>query len=249
MESLVLITALLINTPTLTVHSTQRCSQISIESASKVDPGTPVVLRALVKDVSPTQVIAYKWKVSAGTITSGEETATVTVDTTGLGGQSITATVEVLTRENTCSGSKRVDIAPPPPVDGHFDEYGDIKFVSEAARLDNFAIQLMNVPTARGVILTFAGNPTYKGEASYRLRRAKNYLVNVRGIPSSKVMTVDAGYRNDLTTILIVVPSGATFSPSAFTVGEPLKEIRFTKKPPRSFSRSSKRRRPTTQEK
>jgi hypothetical protein len=243
-ESLVLITALLINPPTLTVHSTQRCSQVSIESPLKVDPGTPVVLRAMVKDVSPTQLVAYKWKVSAGTITSGEETATVTVDTTGLGGQTITATVEVLTRENTCSGSKRVDIAPQPPVDGHFDQYGDINFLDEQARLDNFAIQLMNEPTARGVILTVAGNPTYKGEASYRLRRAKNYLVNVRGVPSSKVMTIDAGHRNDLFTILIIVPSGANFSPSGLISGEPPNEIRFTKKPPRSFSRSSKRQRP-----
>ena len=232
MKALLLITAHLISAATITLASNQRCSQISIESESKVEPGTPVVFTARVKDISSDQLVVYKWKVSVGTITSGEGTATITLDTTGLGGQSITVTVQVLTRENSCSGSKTVDIAMPPPIDGHFDQYGDIRFPDEKARLDNFAIQLLNQPTARGVMLTFAGNPTYKGEAAFRLRRAKNYLVKTRGVPSSKVMTIDGGYREDFTTILIIVPSGVNFSPSEFIFGEPPKRIRFTKRRP-----------------
>jgi hypothetical protein len=97
MKALFLITAHLISATTITLASTQRCSQISIESASKVEPGTPVVLTARVKNVSSDQLVVYKWKVSAGTIASGDGTATITIDTTGLGGQSITATVQVLT--------------------------------------------------------------------------------------------------------------------------------------------------------
>jgi len=232
MKLLLLSTVLLIGASTSSEGWVQGCSEVSIESESKVQPGTPIVFTARAKDVSPSEVVTYKWKLSGGSISSGENTATIAVDTTGLGGLSITVTVQVLARGSSCSGSKTVDIAMPPPVDGHFDQYGDIKFRDEAARLDNFAIQLMNEPTARGVIVTFAGNPTYKGEAAYRLRRAKNYLVNVRKIPSSKVMTIDGGYREDLTTTLIIVPTGVQISPSAFIWGERPQRVRFTKPRP-----------------
>ena len=38
--------------------------------------------------------VTYNWSVSAGTITSGQGTSTITVDTAGLGGQTVTATAK-----------------------------------------------------------------------------------------------------------------------------------------------------------
>ncbi len=45
----------------------------------------------------------YNWSVSAGTITSGQGTSTITVDTTGLGGQSVTATVSIGGADPSCT--------------------------------------------------------------------------------------------------------------------------------------------------
>ena len=48
--------------------------------------------------------VTYTWKVSSGTILSGQGTASITVDTTGLAGQTVTATVEIggLDPEGNC---------------------------------------------------------------------------------------------------------------------------------------------------
>ncbi|HST51145.1 MAG TPA: hypothetical protein VLJ61_10860, partial [Pyrinomonadaceae bacterium] len=45
--------------------------------------------------------------------------------------------------------------------------------------------------------------------AQRRCDRAKDYLVTTRGIDASRVVTVDGGYKEDLTVELWVVPSGA----------------------------------------
>jgi hypothetical protein len=228
-----LILILLIWSCNAVAQSTQQCSQISIESVAKVDPGTPVVFTARVGHISPNEDQKYRWQVSVGTIMTGQATHRIAVDTTGLGGQLMEAIVEVIGRDWSCSiKSKPVEIAPQPiPCGLAFDQYGDIKWEDEKARLDNFAIQLMNQPSARGAIITFAGNPTYKGEAALKLRRAKNYVVNFRKIASERVITSDAGYRTDLITYMYIVPAGATV-PVLDSESLPLSKVRFTKPKP-----------------
>jgi len=94
-----------------------------------------------------------------------------------------------------------------------FDEYGDIKFNDEKARLDPYAVQLQNEPGSQGVIIAY-GN--CEGAAQARADRAKNYLVNTRGIEAGRITTIDGGCRADLTVELWIVPSGAT-TPAAST--------------------------------
>ncbi|MDQ2921342.1 MAG: hypothetical protein M3R52_07010, partial [Acidobacteriota bacterium] len=48
------------------------------------------------------------------------------------------------------------------------------------------------------------------GEAQARADRAKDYLVNTRGIDAGRLTTVDGGCRSDLAVELWVVPTGAT---------------------------------------
>ena len=242
MRALLLIVALLTFASGISAQSSQPCAQISIESPTKVDPGTPIVFSSRVTNISSTETLTYRWQVSAGTITSGQGSSEIAVDTTGLGGQSVEATVEFNTRVGTCSvKSKVVEIAAPPIACGMaFDEYGDIRWNDEMARLDNFAIQMMNIPSARGTIITLAGNPTYRGEAAFRLDRAANYLVNVRGISRERLIITDAGYRTQLTTYLWIVPEG--LNPPVLESEIPLSEVRFTKPKP-SVSRKSTRHR------
>jgi len=96
-----------------------------------------------------------------------------------------------------------------------FDEYGNIKFNDEKARLDNFAIQLQNQPGSTATIIVYG---SCAGEAQTRGDRARDYLVNTRGIDAGRITVVDGGCRSDLTVQLWIVPTGAT-APAADTSG------------------------------
>jgi hypothetical protein len=132
------------------------------------------------------------------------------VDTTGAGGQTITATVEVggLAPEcqRTASCSFTVN---QPSIARKFDEYGDIRFNDEKARLDNFAIQLQNEPGATGVIVAYGARTGPAGQAQARADRAKDYLVNTRGIDAGRIVTIDGGCKENLTVELWIQPQGA----------------------------------------
>jgi hypothetical protein len=182
------------------------CPTVSVSCPSDVDQGSAITYSAAVNgDAS----VTYNWSVSAGTITSGQGTSSITVDTAGLGGQTVTATVELggldpsCSRTASCTTSVRAMI--PPAV--KFDEYGNIKFNDEKARLDNYAIQLQNQPGSQGYILAYGA---CEGEAAARANRAKDYLVNTRGIDASRLVTVDGGCRADLLVELWIVPTGST---------------------------------------
>ena len=107
----------------------------------------------------------------------------------GLGGQTVTATVELggLDRFLLENGIVQHFVIPQEPIPVKFDDYGDIRFNDEKARLDNYAIQLQNQPGAQGYII---GYGTCSGDglcshtscivAQKRIERAKDYLVNTR---------------------------------------------------------------------
>jgi hypothetical protein len=90
-----------------------------------------------------------------------------------------------------------------------FDNYGDIRFSDEKARLDNFAIQLLNDPDATGYITVYPGRKAVVAEAQIRGNRARDYIINVRHIDPARVKTIDGGYRPDFTIYLQLVPTGA----------------------------------------
>ena len=192
------------------------CPQVSVSCPSDVGPGEPITYTASVSGGESGATFTYNWSVSAGTISSGQGTSTITVDTAGLGGQSVTATVSIGGADPSCTGttaSCTTNIRTPPPNPSKFDEYGNIRFNDEKARLDNYAIQLQNDPNATGTIIVYG---TCTGEGQQRGDRAKDYLVNTRGIEASRITVVDGGCRADLTVQLWIVPSGAT-APAADT--------------------------------
>ena len=215
------------------------CGIVDISGPATVDPGTPLVLKAKVSNTSNPE---FKWNISAGTIIQGQGTDEITVDTAGLGGLKMTVTVELIGAPLACkaSASRTTEVIISKFFCGlAFDEYGDIKFEDEKSRLDNFAIQLSNDPQSRGVILMYAGQETFVREAAYRLDRARSYLMKIRGIDASRVVTKDCGFYQDLRTTLRIYPNDATI-PECDTLGQiPLSEVKFTKPRPKS---SQKRR-------
>ena len=188
------------------------CPTVSVSCPDTADPG-PITFTANVSGGPGTQT--YNWSVSAGTIASGQGTSSITVNASA--GQTITATVDLGGLDPNCpkTASCTTSIKPPPPNSRKFDEYGNIRFNDEKARLDNFAIQLQNEPNAQGYII---GYGSCGSEGQERGNRAKDYLVNTRGIDAGRLVVVDGGCMPELKVELWIVPSGAT-PPAASTEG------------------------------
>ncbi|HEY0544870.1 MAG TPA: hypothetical protein VGC91_05665 [Pyrinomonadaceae bacterium] len=91
-----------------------------------------------------------------------------------------------------------------------FDEYGDVCFEDEQARLDNFAIELQQNPKEKGYILFYHGvNELPARLTEQRGDRALDYLVNTRGIDAARVSVITGGFREEQTTELWVAPEDA----------------------------------------
>ena len=80
-----------------------------------------------------------------------------------------------------------------------FDEYANISFEDEKARLDNYVIQ-MNASLDRGVIVAYGKNPTARRRMLKRAERARKYLVQKRGLEPQRLIIVSGGY-SDLSYI------------------------------------------------
>jgi hypothetical protein len=207
------------------------CPTVSVSCPDTGTVGTPVRFTANVSGGDPGVTPTFNWTVSAGTISSGQGTSSITVDTTGVaGGTTITATVDVGGYDRSCSTSSSCTVNfPRVAVPRKIDEYGNIRFNDEKARLDNYAIELQNDPTSQGYLICYGGRRGRAGEAQRRCDRAKDYLVTTRGIDSSRIVTVDGGYKEELTVELWIVPSGAT-PPTASPTIDP-SEVKTTPAP------------------
>ncbi|MFL6207642.1 MAG: hypothetical protein ACJ74W_02260 [Pyrinomonadaceae bacterium] len=218
------------------------CPTITVDCPSGVvQAGTPVTFTANVSGGNPNASLTYNWTVSAGTISSGQGTSSITVDTTGTGGQGITGTVTVGGLDPSCTASASCTVTPGvTPVPIKFDEYGNIKRNDEKARLDNFANELQAQPGAQGYIIGYGGRRGRAGEAQTRADRAKDYLVSSRGIDAGRLVTVDGGYKEEATTELWIVPAGATPPTASPTVDA--SEVKTTPAPRRRPARRGRRR-------
>lgn len=191
------------------------CPVPNVSSPSEVEEGAPITFTA---GLSPSANVTYNWSVSAGTISSGQGTSSITVDTKGLGGQTVTATVEVGGLAAACARTASSSTAVKPyrlPACTKLDEYGNIKFNDEKARLDALGSALQSQPGSQGYIVA-AG--TFEGEGLARANRAKDYLVNTRQIDAGRITVVDGGCRAELWVWLFVCEAGAP-APTAPTDG------------------------------
>jgi len=116
-----------------------------------------------------------------------------------------------------------------------FDEFGDINCEDEMARLDNYATQLQNQPSAKGVMIfyggrRFKGRLPKRGEAAARAARLKPYLVERRGIPTNRVILIDGGYAEEWHVELWVIPQDVTNPSPSPTI--PVEKIKFRKGKP-----------------
>ena len=88
------------------------------------------------------------------------------------------------------------------------DEFGNVTCEDELARLDNFTNQLLDDANAQGYLIIYGGRRGRRNEAKARAARMKFYLVRNRGLNAKRIITLDDGYRQELTTELWVVRHG-----------------------------------------
>jgi hypothetical protein len=87
-----------------------------------------------------------------------------------------------------------------------FDQYGDIAFNDEKARLDNFAAQLKHFSEHVGYIVFYRASRQSSAKVLNRARRARRYLVEVRGVKASRIFVVDGGRKDAFATELYILP-------------------------------------------
>jgi TolA-binding protein len=159
-----------------------------------------VTFRASVEGGEPNTKRTFNWTVSTGKIISGQGTPAIKVATPGASSgadyEGITATVEVgnLTASCSATASYAVQIKVFCP-DRKFDEFGDLSFDEEKARLESFISRLQGDPDALGLMKAYAGKCARVGEAEARLERMRDYLVNLRGL--DRIVTKNEGCQEE----------------------------------------------------
>jgi hypothetical protein len=187
------------------------CPAIEISCPTNVALDEPLTFTSRYSGGVPANITpTYNWTVSAGTIIAGQGTDTIKVDTKGLGGQTVRASLSMGGYTLECAADCAVSI-PLPKISGdRFDEFGDLPRNDEKARLDNFAISLQNDPTATGYVIVYPGPASKRRDVQDHFGRIIEYLVHSRQIDQSRIKTVEGRKKDELRVELWIVPQGAT---------------------------------------
>jgi hypothetical protein len=184
------------------------CPTVTISAPGLTSPGSPMTFTANAAGGSQDS-LTYNWTVSAGTITSGQGTPSITVATTAeMAGSNVTATLELGGTAPLCRcQTSYSETAPVARREFRLvDEFGKATNDDIKARVDNFYIQLNADPTARGVIINY-GTP-----AQIRVREAQiKAAINFRKYDPSRVTFIqgpDTG--TGINTKFYIVPAGAS---------------------------------------
>jgi hypothetical protein len=187
------------------------CPNVEIICPTNIAIDQPLTFSSNVSSVNPTGLAPiYNWSVSAGTIIEGQGTPTIKVDTTGLAGQTVKATLSMGGYKLDCSASCAVSIPVPEAKCRKFDEFPDISRNDEKARLDNYGVEVQNDPTSTAYVVVHPGRSGKPGEVQKHTTRIVDYLVNSRGIDARRIVTLVGGVRDELMVELWSCPQGAT---------------------------------------
>lgn len=166
---------------------------------------------------SGTSPLNYTWSVTpaeAKILTNTDNR--ITVDSTGFGGQRISATLVVDdgSGEAACRQTAQASTFVRPPErrerpSRQFDVCCSCSFDDQKARLDNLAVELQTDPTAMTYVIAYGGRTSRIGQADLLGARARDYLTANRGIDQSRITVINGGFREEDCVELWIIPSGA----------------------------------------
>ncbi|HTL15625.1 MAG TPA: hypothetical protein VL793_00230 [Patescibacteria group bacterium] len=191
---------------------------VNVSAPAQVNEGEIITYTADVA-YTGTSPLNYTWTVSPANakVLSGSGTPTITVDSTGLAGQKITAilVVDDGSGDSACRQTTQATtyVPPTPPRENpsrNFDVCCSCSFDDQKARLDNLAVALQNDPSTTTYVIAYGGRTSRSGQADLLGARARDYLVAQRGIDQSRIVVVNGGFREEDCVELWIVPRGAT---------------------------------------
>jgi hypothetical protein len=158
----------------------------------------------------------YAWKVSPDNakITSGLGTNSITVNTAGMGGQTVVAELEVTDGMYDATCRQRV-VAETKitktkgPESRKCDEFIVNNFDDPKARFDNCVAEMQITPGAQLYIFIYQGTKRPSPNADRLAKRTLDYLVKARSVPPQNVQIIQAGPSNRTGYEIWVVPPGA----------------------------------------
>lgn len=193
-----------------------------LEGPDKITEGDLVTFAAINSGTAPIP-IKYDWRVTPANvnISSGLGTPTITIDSTGMGGKTINATLDVNddVYDNKCRQTISVptEVTPIPPVEPKrpfiCDEYEARTADDDKARFDNCAIQVQNMPDAQLYIIIYPGTDrvsTTRNTYDRLYKRTYDYLVKSRGVDPRRVTIVKGTNRIKTTYQIWIVPPEAS---------------------------------------
>jgi hypothetical protein len=196
-----------------------------LEGPERITEGDLVTFAAINAGTAPIP-IRYEWRVSpsAVRITSGLGTPTITVDSTGMGGQRINAELDANddVYDNKCRQiiSVPTDVTPIPrpeePKPFRCDEFVSKAPDDDKARFDNCVIQAQNTPDAQLYIIIYPGTDRLsmtRNSYDRVSKRALDYMVKTRGFDPRRISIVKGSSRRQTTFEIWIVPPGATPPP------------------------------------
>jgi len=105
--------------------------------------------------------------------------------------------ISLLAIVGTVGRAQTNPLSVPTPIVDPFDHYRNVTWENEMARLDNYAIAIENDPRMIAEIAVFGDKNGCPLNAQRRALRAKNYLVQRRGIDPNRIIWRDLGYLDE----------------------------------------------------
>ena len=189
---------------------------VNVSAPSSVNDGDLITFTSDVA-YAGTAAVNYSWTVSpaAAKIVSGAGTGTITVDSTGLGSQRVTATLvaddgsgDAMCRQTAQASTAVVAKTLAPPECRQFDQFPSVAFDDDKARFDNLAIELQNSPDTTAYIIIYAGQRSRTGQADLLGKRSMDYLTVQRGVGANRLVFINGGYREQDSFEIWLCPPG-----------------------------------------
>ncbi|QQS32827.1 MAG: PEGA domain-containing protein [Acidobacteriota bacterium] len=193
-----------------------------LEGPDRISEGDLVTFAAINSGTAQIP-LRYAWTVSPGTarVTSGLGTPTITIDSRGLGGQTINASLDVNddVYDNRCRQvisvptfvSRLPDPEPPKPF--RCDEFEARAADEDKARFDNCVIQAQNIPDAQLYVIIYPGTDrasTTRNTYERLSQRALDYMVKTRRFDPRRIQIVRGSPRTKSSYEVWIVPPGAS---------------------------------------
>lgn len=170
---------------------------------------------------APAPQLNYRWRVTPenARIVSGQGTSSITVDTTGLGNQTVRAELEigdgVTDREclqSVAAVTKVREIVVEPPAE--FDEFDFHSFDDAKARLDNYVIALQQKPEYNAYLIVYGAYDRPAREADRTASQIIQYITQNRGLDVRRLTMINGGFRRRAGYELWLIPPGTTNLPT-----------------------------------